>query len=52
MAALYIECAEMDEPWEDLPMGTDCCTGIRDICAEKAAYMESTLPVARRTDFE
>lgn len=52
VAALYIECAEMEEPWENLPMGTDSCTGIRDICASTVELMDQMLPVARMTDFE
>ena len=52
VAALYIECAEMEKPWENLPMGTDSCTGIRDICAATVELMDEMLPVARTTDFE
>ena len=50
-AQLYFEVAEMDEPYESLPMGTDNCDGIRDICAGTAALMEERRPVAARTDF-
>lgn len=52
VAQLYIECAEMEKPWESLPMGTDCCTGIRDICAGTVALMDAMLPVARTTDYD
>lgn len=52
VAALYIECVEMEEPWENLPMGADSCTGIRDICASTVELMDQMLPVVRMTDFE
>ncbi len=52
VAALYIECGEMEKPWESLPMGTDSCTGIRGICASTVELMDEMLPVARTTDFE
>ncbi len=52
VAALYIECAEMEEPWENLPMDADSCTGIRDICASTVELMDQMLPVVRMTDFE
>ena len=29
---LIIEVAEMKNPYESLPMGTDSCDGIKDIC--------------------
>lgn len=51
-AKLYIEVAEMDEPYESLPMGTDSCTGIRDICANTVEFMDTMLPVARTTDYD
>lgn len=33
-------------------MGTDSCTGIRDICAATAALMDEMLPIACTTGFE
>jgi len=48
---LYIKVAEMDKPYESLPMGTDSCTGIRDICARTVTLMDELLPVAKSTDF-
>ncbi len=50
-ADLYIKVAEMDKPYESLPMGTDSCTGIRDICARTVTLMDELLPVAKSTDF-
>lgn len=50
-AKLYIQVAEMDEPYESLPMGTDSCDGIRDICAGTVNLMEEMRSVAETTNF-
>lgn len=50
-AELYIKVAEMENPYESLPMGTDCCDGIRDICANTAKLMEDMRDVAQTTDY-
>lgn len=50
-AKLYIKVAEMDAPYESLPMGTDCCDGIRDICEGTVKLMEKMRSVAETTNF-
>lgn len=50
-AQLYIKVAEMDEPYESLPMGTDCCDGIRDICEGTVKLMTEMRSVAETTNF-
>ena len=50
-AKLYIKVAEMDTPYESLPMGTDCCDGIRDICEGTVKLMEKMRSVAETTNF-
>lgn len=50
-AQLYIEVAEMAEPYESLPMGTDCCDGIREICANTVKLMDEMRNTAERTNF-
>ena len=50
-AKLYIQVAEMKEPYESLPMGTDSCEGIRDICASTVRLMDEMHGVAEKTDF-
>lgn len=50
-AKLYIQVAEMNAPYESLPMGTDCCDGIRDICEGTARLMEKMRSVAETTNF-
>ena len=50
-AKLYIKVAEMDEPYESLPMGTDSCDGIRDICEGTGKQMEKMRSVAETTNF-
>ena len=50
-AQLYIKVAEMDAPYESLPMGTDCCDGIRDICEGTVKLMEEMRSVAETTNF-
>lgn len=50
-AKLYIKVAEMDAPYESLPMGTDCCDGIRDICEGAVKLMEKMRSVAETTNF-
>ena len=50
-AKLYIKVAEMDEPYESLPMGTDCCDGIRNICEGTVKLMDEMRAVAETTNF-
>lgn len=50
-AKLYIEVAEMENPYESLPMGTDCCDGIHDICAGTVKLMEDMRSVAETTNY-
>lgn len=50
-AKLYIKVAEMENPYESLPMGTDSCDGIRDICAETVKLMEDMRGVAETTNY-
>lgn len=50
-AKLYIKVAEMDAPYESLPMGTDCCDGIRDICEGTVKLMEKMRSVAETRNF-
>ncbi len=50
-AKLYIQVAEMDEPYESLPMGTDSCDGIRDICENTVKLMTEMRSVAETTNF-
>ena len=50
-AKLYIKVAEMDEPYESLPMGTDCCDGIRNICEGTVKLMTEMRSVAETTNF-
>ena len=50
-AKLYIKVAEMDEPYENLPMGTDSCDGIHDICEDTVKWMEEIRSVAETTNF-
>ena len=50
-AQLYIKTAEMENPYESLPMGTDCCDGIRDICANTVELMDNMRSVAETTNF-
>ena len=45
-AELYIKIAEMKNPYESLPMGTDCCEGIREICANTVKLMDEMHDVA------
>lgn len=51
-AKLYIKVAEMDAPYESLPMGTDCCDGIRDICEGTVKLMDEMRTVAETTNFQ
>ena len=50
-AQLYIKVAGMVEPYESLPMGTDCCDGIRDICEGTVKLMTEMRSVAETTNF-
>lgn len=50
-AKLYIKTAEMENPYESLPMGTDCCDGIHDICAGTVKLMEDMRSVAETTNY-
>lgn len=50
-AELYIKVAEMDEPYESLPLGDDSCDGIRDICADTVTLMDALRGVAVTTNY-
>ena len=50
-AELYIKVAEMEKPYESLPMGTDSCDGIRDISANTVKLMTETRDVAKSTNY-
>lgn len=50
-AELYTKVAEMDNPPESLPMGTDCCNGIREIALNTARLMDEMQDTASYTDF-
>lgn len=50
-AELYLKVAEMENPPESLPMGTDSCDGIRQIAVNTAALMDQMRPLAQTTDF-
>lgn len=50
-AELYIKVAEMDNPPESLPMGTDCCNGIREIALNTVQLMDEMQDTASYTDF-
>ena len=48
---LYIKVAEMDQPYESLPMGTDSCDGIRNICENTAKLMNDMRSIAETTNY-
>lgn len=50
-AKLYIKVAEMENPPESLPMGTDSCTGIREIALNTIKIMDEMKDMASYTDF-
>lgn len=50
-AELYIKVSEMDNPYESLPLGTDSCDGIREICAETVKLMDEMRSVAETTNY-
>lgn len=50
-AELYIKTAEMENPPESLPMGTDCCEGIKEIALNTANLMDEMRETAAFTDF-
>lgn len=50
-AELYIKTAEMATPYESLPMGTDCCDGIRAIAADTIKLMDEMRSIAETTNF-
>lgn len=50
-AELYIKVAEMEKPYESLPMGTDCCDGIREICSNTVKLMDEMREVAATTNY-
>ncbi|KAG4095623.1 NAD(P)-binding protein [Neocallimastix lanati (nom. inval.)] len=50
-AELYIKVAEMEDPYESLPMGTDSCDGIKEICSNTVKLMEEMRPIAESTNF-
>ena len=51
VAKLYIQTAEMEEPYGFLPMGTDSCDGIREICADTVQLMKDMRNIAETTNF-
>lgn len=51
VAELYIKVAEMEHPYESLPMGTDSCDGIREIAANTVKLMDEMRNVAATTNF-
>ena len=50
-AKLYIEVAEMEKPYESLPMGTDSCDGIKDICEKTTKLMGEMKEIAKKTNY-
>lgn len=52
VAELYIKVAEMENPYESLPMGTDSCEGIRNIAARTVKLMDKMKDIAKTTDIE
>lgn len=48
---LYIQVAEMNSPYESLPMGTDSCDGIRSIAERTVKLMIEMREVAALTDY-
>lgn len=50
-AALYIQVAEMENPYESLPMGSDSCRGIRTVCANTVEQMDAMEEIAASTDY-
>lgn len=51
VAELYIKVAEMEHPYESLPMGTDSCDGIREIAASTVKLMDEMRDVVVTTNF-
>ena len=50
-AKLYIEVAEMENPYESLPMGTDSCDGIKDICEKITKLMGEMRDISKKTNY-
>lgn len=50
-AELYIKVAEMENPYESLPMGTDSCDGIHEICVSTAKLMSEMRDIAAGTNY-
>lgn len=50
-AELYIKVAEMNEPYESLPMGSDSVSGIIAIAEDTVKLMNSMKVIAATTDF-
>lgn len=50
-AEMYIKVAEMEDPYESLPMGTDCCDGIREICENTVKLMDEMRDIAAATNY-
>ena len=50
-AKLYIKVAEMENPYEFLPMGSDSCEGIKEICEKTVKLMDEMKEVAASTDY-
>lgn len=50
-AELYIKVAEIKNPYESLPMGTDSCYGICEICAKTVKLMDEMREIAATTNY-
>ena len=45
------QAGEMDEPYESLPIGTDCCDGICGICEGTVKLIDEMSSVVGTTNF-
>ena len=50
-AELYIKVAKTRNPYENLPMGSDSCEGIKKICENTVEVMNEMKNIAVTTDF-
>ena len=41
----------MENPYESLPMGTDSCDGIKDICEKTTKLMGYMREIAKKTNY-
>ena len=51
-AKLYIKVVEMERPYESLPMDTNSCDGIWNICFNKVKFMSKMRKVAITTNYQ